>query len=81
MAGSAILIGAMCIVASVCIYRRNKHYSRRDHSRMEAFEEHFSNDGSDSSSNQGSYEDPNSLLDHHNNHSAFAMFQQELQRV
>jgi len=81
VAGSAILIGGMCILASVCIYRRNKHYSKRDKSRMASFEEHFSSDASDSSSNHGSYEDPNSLLDHHNHHSAFAMFQEELERV
>ena len=54
VAGSAILIGFMCIVGSICIYRKNKQYNRRESSRMQAFEEHLSNDESDSSSNHGS---------------------------
>ena len=36
-------------------------------SSLEAFEEHFSNEESETSSNSSSYEDPNSLLDSHNN--------------
>ena len=62
----AIFIGVMCICAAVCAYKRTKPKARRDLSALEAFEEHFSNDESDTSSNSNSYEDPNILLDSHN---------------
>ena len=64
--GLAIFLGLICIGAAACVCKRNKPKARRDLSALEAFEEHFSNDESDTSSNSNSYEDPNILLNSHN---------------